>query len=204
MYRLSNTIPTVMNGAGASCCVGVFQHLLQGSWSVMKKCWMKQRGSRLSQRSDWNPTKYLYRDVKMAVHRHTPQNLTQNNKLWRGGMSTPEKTDDRTIENRPTIPMKTVELIWVLTETSWYWCGSCQILNVYSSNNTSMVLKMFLMKDCLVKHLKINLGAFTLTEMHWVHFKLIMVVQRDRKICFCHWPNNYEPFCADNLDKMCR
>lgn len=42
--HLSNTIPAVMYGAAASCCVGVFQQLLPGSWSVMKKCWQKQRG----------------------------------------------------------------------------------------------------------------------------------------------------------------
>lgn len=33
-------------------------------------------------------------------------------------------------------------VLWVLTETSWYRCRSCQILKVYSSNKTSLLLKI--------------------------------------------------------------
>lgn len=51
-------------------------------------------------------------------------------------------------------------------------------------------------------HLQINLDTFPLTEVVIVSFH-ILVEQRDRKVRFHHWSDNYKSILnADNLDRV--
>lgn len=207
LCHLSNTIPTVMYGDVASCCASVFQHLVQENWSdeemLKRQRVLEQIWSIRVQAQPKIPIKHLYRDVKMVVHRQTSRYLGENNKLHIisqvRGRNEHRKKETRTMENIGQMN-NTNENSWsTLGLNRLYYIDAGQILKVYSSNKTNMVLKMVVLKNRLVKHLEINLEAFILIEMWWVHLKLIMVVQRDRKIIFSQWPNNLKPCCADNL-----
>lgn len=144
----------------------------------LQVCWF-----RLSQRPDWNPINDPYRDLKRAVHRQVPWYLREHDELHVIGqvMGRNENTGKERSHKYRKHQNKTKQNngnSWIEFTTSW--AGT-------------MLLTGFLVKKWKIKKVKVNLDTFTWIEMWLVYFKWIMVVQRDGKLCFCHWPNNFKP-----------